>query len=162
MDEMGRSARARLPEIGVRRWRMHLRLRRTCADCGFLAYGGEEARRVDRVLLVLLGSGSSSGKSPSGPAERWSCAKGLWLWELGYTQPDWDVVIDEVAKNRRGCRGFSRWKPGWSPAQHTESEERAVDFRRQLILKMVPKMMAVLYGLIGAAITSISACYLGD
>ena len=121
--------------------------------------GDEEARQADRVLL---GSGPSSGTSPSEPAERWNCAKGLWLWELGYTQPDWGVVFDEVANDRRGCRGFRRWKPGWSPAQHAESEERSVDFRRQLILKLAPKAMAVLYGLVGASIASIVACYRGD
>lgn len=159
---MDRPARARPPAIDVRRWRMRLRKRRprrTCAGCGFLAYGDEEARHADRVLL---GSGPGSGTSPSAPVERWNCAKGLWLWELGYVQADWGVVFDEVARDRRGCPGFLKWKPGWSPSQHAESEESSIDFRRQLILKVAPKAMAILYGLIGALIVSIVACYWGD
>ena len=146
----------------MRRWRIHLRKlrpRRTCGQCGFLAYGDEEARYADRVLL---GSGCGSGTSPSGPAERWNCAKGLWLWELGYVQPDWGVIFDEVADDRRGCRGFRRWKPGRSAAQHAESEEKTVDFWRQLILKVAPKAMSILYGLIGASIASIVGCYWAD
>lgn len=153
---------ARPPGNGIRRWRTvvrKLRRRRTCAECGFLAYGDGEARLADRLLL---GSGSSSGASPSGPAERWDCAKGLWLWELGYIQPDWSVVFDEAAKDRRGCRGFRKWKPGWGPAQHAESEEKSVDFRRQLMLKATPKAIAALCGMIGAALTYIVGCYWAD
>ena len=156
---MDRSARARPFGIRVRRGLRKLRPRRTCAECGFLAYGEEEARQTDRVLL---GCGSGSGTSPSGPAERWNCAKRFWLWELSYIQPDWGVVFDEVAKDRRGCRGFRRWKPGWSPAQHAESEERLAGFWRQLILKVTPKAMVLLSGLIGVSIVSIIACCRGD
>ena len=145
-----------------RRWRMRLRKlrpRRTCADCGFLAYGDEEARYADRVLL---GSGCSSGTSPSGPAERWNCAKKLWLRELIYVQSDWGVIFDEVTDDRRGCPGFRWWKHGRSPAQHKESEDKAVDFWRQLALKVAPKAMAVLYGLIGGLIAFIIDCYWAD
>ena len=159
---MARSMRARASRIDVRHWRKHLRKlqpRRTCAQCGFLAYGEGEASHHDRVRL---GGGYGSGVSPSGPAERWKCAKGLWLWELVYVQPDWGVIFDEVTKDRRGCGGFRRWRPGRSPAQHVELEDKSVDFRRQLILAVMPKAMAICYGLLVALIGSILVCYWVD
>lgn len=76
--------------------------------------------------------------SPPGPAERWNCAKGVWLWELGYVQANRGVIFDEVADDRRRCPGFRRWRPGRSPAQHLESEEKAVDFWHQLVLRAPP------------------------
>ena len=124
---------------------------RTCADCGFLAYGQEEATATDRVLLRSIETGSST--SPSGPVDRWDCAKHLWQWELLYHEPNWEAVFSEVAHERRDCRGFRKWKPGSNPARHFDMERETADFKRQLVLRLIP----LLYGSIGAMIGAVLA-----
>jgi hypothetical protein len=45
-------------------------------------------------------------------------------YELGYSGPSHEALQDELAKGRRTCKSFLRYRPGWSPDEH-----------RQLVLK---------------------------
>jgi hypothetical protein len=128
----------------TRRQFLKLGPKRTCTDCGFLAYGDQEADAIDRVRLSAHGSFGG----PPGLPEKWGCARKLWFAELHYVEPDWAAVFEETDQNRRGCRGFFRQSPGRTPAEHFELEKESIAFRRKLWLGVLP----LLYGSVGAAI----------
>jgi hypothetical protein len=44
----------------------------------------------------------------------------MWTWELAYVRADALVVNEELEQSRRGCDGFFRYLPGWSPKEHRE------------------------------------------
>lgn len=142
---MKRSVRFRLalPEWWrIRRQLVKLMPKRTCTDCGFLAFGELEADVEDRIRLDAEVGGRS-------PIENWRCARNLWDWGLHYSQMNWEALKGEVLYDRRGCRGFLSWNPGHNPAQHFELMRDSRDFRRKLLLGLLP----LLYGSIGAGIT---------
>ena len=140
--------RSRLPSW-LKRWRMRPRLlklkpKRTCLDCGFLAYGDQEADGPDRERFHVLGQ---LGGYPGEP-ELWRCFRGQWTAHLHYGGPSWEPVLTEVSWDQRGCRAFRRHSPGRTPAEHLKLEDGAIEFRRKLMLGLLP----VLYGSLGAAI----------
>ena len=117
---------------------------RTCLDCGFLAFGDQEATAEDRARLYTRGQ---LGGLP-GPVNEWRCFRNLWDWGLHYTEPNWDAVLGEVHYNRRACSGFCHHSGGRLPADHFQIEKDSTEFRRKLWLGLLP----LLYGSIGAAI----------
>ena len=128
----------------IRRKLVKLKPRRTCTDCGFLAFGSEEATSADRIAIDQDGS-----LGLRGPVGNWCCARKLWDWELHYGAPNWDAVFGEANFDRRGCRHFMRWDPGRSPAEHLQLEREKVEFRRKLWLGFLPLIYSSLGGLVG-------------
>lgn len=127
----------------VRRQLLKLKPMRTCTDCGFLAFGDSEADAASRILLCV----TNPVRLPE-PVENWQCARKLWHWELDYVAPNWEAVLSEANSDRRGCPGFFGHSPGHSPADHFQLENAAKEFRRKLMLGLLP----LLYGSIGAAV----------
>src|SRR4051812_3325861 len=109
----------------VQRQLLKLRPRRTCTDCGFLAFGEFEADAEARTMLDTKGT---FGGLP-GPVERWRCARNLWDWGLHYGTVNWDAILDEVNDDRRGCPGFLRHDWGLSPQEHFKLQSDRLEFR---------------------------------
>ena len=109
----------------------------TCLDCGFLALGDNEVGEANRVLLRMKGSGGCP------PLEKLRCFRGLWVeYDLTFIDVNAGAIFDELAKQRRDCEGFLRYKPGWSPSLH-----------RDLLLKRLETWQKVLFLLLGSALT---------
>ena len=54
------------------------------------------------------------------PARLW-CLRRLWIdAEIGYSQLDTGIALHATQRERRGCEGFLRYRPGLSPEQHKE------------------------------------------
>lgn len=113
------------------------RAKRTCGQCGFLAWGTHEATRVERNLL-------NSVRFVAGAPPRLKCTKRLWRVSA---PPEWATLSDQV-QMARCCSGYLRWRPGRSPEQHCAIEDKTVEFRRQMILKTVPSLLKVLYAVL--------------
>jgi hypothetical protein len=131
----------------LERWRIRRQLRklkpkRTCTDCGFLAFGDVEVDLEDRIRL-------DSEMGNREPVDNWRCARNLWDWGLHYSVMNWDALRGEVVADRRGCTGFMKWNPGHTPTQHFQLMKESADFRRKLLLGLLP----LLYGSIGALVT---------
>jgi hypothetical protein len=127
-----------------RQW-LKLRSVRTCTNCGFLAFGDNEADAASRIQLCTEGKYSGLPE----PVEKWRCARKLWKWELDYVAPNWEAVLSEANADRRGCPGFFRHSPGRSPAEHLQLENGATEFRRKLMLGLLPLLYASIGGVVG-------------
>lgn len=125
----------------IRRQLLKLTPKRTCTDCGFLAFGELEADSEMRTMLHTKGAFGFPG-----PVENWRCARNLWDYGLHYTEPNWDGVLSEVNFDRRSCRSFLRHSPGRSPADHFTLEKEAIDFRRKLWLGLLPLAIGLIAG----------------
>ena len=128
----------------IRRQLLKLKPKRTCTDCGFLAYSDQAASFEDRARFDEEDHGS-----PPGPVENWRCARDLWDWGLYCTQPNWKTVYSEATWDRRGCSGFMKWDPGRTPAQHFDLAKDRTEFRRKLILALLPLLYVSVGTLIG-------------
>jgi hypothetical protein len=128
----------------IRRQLLTLTPKRTCTDCGFLAFGDVEADAEARTMLDTKGA---FGGLP-GPVEKWNCARNLWDWGLHYSEPNWDAVIGETCCDRRGCPGFVRHVWGRTPEEHFTLESDTAEFRRKLVLGLLP----LVYGTLGVMI----------
>ena len=128
----------------IRRQLLKVKPKKTCLDCGFLAYGDDEADAPTRERFYTQGQlGGLSGQP-----EKWRCFRGLWTAHMHYGKPDWEPVLTETGWDRRGCPAFYRHDPGRTPVEHLRLERERVEFRRQLVLKLPP----VVYGSLGAII----------
>lgn len=106
----------------------------TCMDCGFLAIGNKELTTSERIMLHCRGRG---GSCP--PLEAIWCFRSLWVvLDLTYPGNYPEVeVLDEVNKNQRECRGFFKYKPGWSPTGHQELLSKSTDRKKNIIYSLV-------------------------
>jgi len=114
----------------------------TCADCGFLAYGNDEAHKVSRVLLAAEGRHGLPGGM-----ETLQCYRSLWVnYDLTYSGHSIEGQLEEV-NNRRHCEGFLRYKPGLSPGEHKQrlakSEERKSQFKYTLLAAVLAAILAL-------------------
>ncbi len=125
------------------RW---LQRKRTCTDCGFLAYGGAEMDREGRIMLDTRGQAgmfSDVGKV--------HCFKNEWTWGLHYVEPNWEAVFGELDEDRRDCEGFRRYRSGRSPEAHVAIEDIHGQRRFQALLGLLSFGGALLGALIGRA-----------
>ena len=129
----------------IRRHLLKLKPKRTCTDCGFLAFGNVEADIEDRTSL-------DSDLGVRGPVENWRCARNLWDWGLHYQEMNWEALMSETQWDRRGCPGFIKWNPGHTPAQHFDLMRESNEFRRKLVIGLLPLLGVAL----GAAIAWLS------
>ncbi len=117
----------------------------TCLDCGFLALGDEEVTRADRILLHF---GGSAGL-PCSPEEltNLNCTRSLWVdYDLTYFDGSAQGIFDELEQDRRGCAGYLRYKPGFSPSEPRNLLLKGMDSKEKL-------KFAVLGGIAGGIVT---------
>lgn len=95
---------------------------------------------------------NQGGVRVPGPVEKWRCARKLWDWRLHYGEANWEAILGEANGDRRGCSGFLRHTPGVSPADHFKLESEAREFRRKLLLGLLPLVYTTVGGTIGVVI----------
>lgn len=139
-----------------------LRGRHRCLDCGFLSFDGHEA---SLAVQCIISAGGKAGWFSKEKEDAVDCYKRLWFWDVG---GGLDVIIYEANRRRSRCRGFHRHVPGRSPQDHLRLEDEERDFRRRLVLVVVPALIAILGGLlvsiklaIGAAIIALVGFWAG-
>ncbi|SRR6266404_647432 len=113
----------------------------TCLDCGFLALGNEEVTRAERILL----HGEGSAGLPCSPEELTdlNCTRSLWVdYDLTYVDGSAQGIFDELEQDRRGCAGFLRYRPGFSPSEH-----------RDLLLKRMDSKEKLKFAVLGGIVT---------
>src|SRR6266849_319499 len=91
----------------------------TCLDCGFLALGDEEVTKAVRIMLHCEGSAGL----PCSPEElkNLNCTRSLWVdYELTYLDGSTQGIFDELERERRGCAGYLKYRPGFSPSEHRD------------------------------------------
>lgn len=115
-------ARLRRLALGIIR-RIRHPTKVTCLECGFLSFGKAEATAEDRVLL------GDFNMSPSISLDNLYCFRSLWLGSV-YGRGD-EAIIDEIAADRRGCTGFDRHRPGFTPSEHLDLLSKRWEARRQ-------------------------------
>src|SRR6266849_5049259 len=113
----------------------------TCLDCGFLALGDEEVTRADRIMLHCAGSAGA----PCSPEElkNLNCTRSLWVdYELTYLDGSAEGIFDELQRERRGCAGYLKYRPGFSPSEH-----------RDLLLKRMDSKEKLKFAVLGGIVT---------
>jgi hypothetical protein len=91
----------------------------TCLDCGFLAFADWEVSTANRVLLF------ARGQAGCPPLNELRCTKQLWVdYDLTYFGGSTEGLFDELQRRRRPCVGFLRYRPGRSPREHLDLEEK--------------------------------------
>jgi hypothetical protein len=110
----------------------------TCLNCGFLALGQHEVDSAARILLHCRGTAGCP------PLEELLCLRSLWVdFNLTYSgSPPADEIFDMVQKQQRNCKGFFRYKPGWSPRDH-----------RDLLIKSHDRWVRLAFALFGMILT---------
>ena len=119
------------PERAASLWRQIRRRfqpRRTCIECGFLAFSdGTEAGKSARLTVRTEGAfGWFSDEAAI------DCAKHMWHW--GDYSP-FVTIIDEANRSRWGCSGFLKYHAGRSPKAHLllEDERRERNYQGWLL-----------------------------
>jgi len=117
----------------------------TCLDCGFLALGNEEVTRADRIML------HSEGRAglPCSPEEltNLNCTRSLWVdYDLTYFDGSVQGIFDELERERRGCAGYLKYRPGFSPSEH-----------RDLLLKRMDSKERLMFAALGGIVTLLLA-----
>lgn len=115
----------------------------TCLDCGFLALGEKELSTASRILLHCKGAAGCP------PLEMIWCSRSLWVvYDLTYVGTDAEGIFDEVQKERRGCKGFFRYRPGWSPTGHQDMLLKALERRKNFFYVLLGSFIGSLLSLI--------------
>jgi len=115
------------------------RRRNSCLKCGFLSFDGSEASTDVRLTVAAEGhAGWFVNESAV------DCSKHLWSWEGDGPS----VAIHEANRQRFHCVGFRRHSPGRSPQDHLKLEDEDREFRRKVILVVVPTLITLLGGLL--------------
>ena len=111
----------------------------TCLDCGFLSLGSEEVSAANRAMLGARGVGGC----PSLDLLR--CSRSLWVsYDLMYVGTDADAIFEELEGDRRGCRGFLRYRPGWAPNEHRELLSKALETRQKVFFTILGTILGLL------------------
>ena len=112
----------------------------TCLECGFLALGDNEASTADRMMLCARGVVLPA-------LDELHCSRSLWVfYELTYVQLDVGGIFDELGKQRRRCKGFFRYRPGWSPEGHQALLLRSGDTRKNILILVLSSVLAFISG----------------
>jgi hypothetical protein len=119
----------------------------TCLDCGFLAFEDREVTRTDRILLHCEGSAGLPCSQEN--LTNFNCARSLWV--------DYDLTYfggappqGEVKRQRRGCVGYLKYRPGFSPKEHRDLLLKRMDSKEKL-------KFAVLGAIAGGIVTLLFA-----
>ena len=123
----------------------------TCLECGFLALDDKEVSTADRIRLHMRGT---AGGCPS--LEKLCCFRSLWVnFDLSYCGvPPADEIFDMVQKSQRNCKGFFRYRSGWSPSGHQDLLLKSLEWKQKLFfavlgsgLTLFAAWLAKLFGL---------------
>lgn len=115
----------------------------TCLQCGFLAIGEHELITSRRIMLHWR------GRAGCPPLDEIHCQRSFWV-ELDLTYPGnypGDELIDEVNKNQRECKGFFKYKPGWSPSGHLDLLAKSTDRKKNLIYSLITGFFGGLFAI---------------
>jgi hypothetical protein len=63
---------------------------------------------------------------------------------------DGEEILLEVAKRRRPCEGFLKYKPGYSPLDHRALLEKKQDRREKIFIGVAGAIGGLLLGLVAA------------
>ncbi len=113
----------------------------TCLNCGFLALGDEEVTKADRIMLHSEGSAGL----PCSPDEltNLNCTRSLWVdYDLTYNSDSVQGIFEELEQDRRGCAGYLKYRPGFSPSEH-----------RDLLLKRMDSKEKLKFAVLGGIVT---------
>lgn len=122
----------------------------TCLECGFLSLGEAEVTKAERRMLASRGVGSCP------PLDVIRCSRALWVdYDLMYAGTDSDGIFDELEADRRGCEGFLRHEPGWTPNEHRELLKKVLENRRKIVLVLLAAVTGSITGLLGAWVAKI-------
>jgi hypothetical protein len=111
----------------------------TCLNCGFLALADGEVSTANRVLL------GANGEAGCPPLDQLRCNKELWVdYDLTYFNGSTQGLFDELQKLRRPCVGFLRYRPGRSPREHLDLEEKKQSRHEKLIDTLIGIFLGVL------------------
>lgn len=109
----------------ARRSLLRIRRPRSCLECGFLAFGEEEATREDRESLGF--------ESLNHSLVKFHCFLSCWTDCAVYGWSE-DSVRRELEADRRDCPSFFRHRRGWTPNEHRELVSKRWDTKRQIII----------------------------
>jgi hypothetical protein len=117
--------------------------RATCRECGFFAFDGREVQTWMRIELSQTFPASRIAHP-----ENLDCFRSMWTWPLYYASADAHVINEELETVRRGCEGFFRYRPGFSPAEHRDLTLKRSENRRGLWLMFLSAIVGglVTYG----------------
>lgn len=117
----------------------------TCFDCGFLAFEEREVAIADRILLHCEGSAGLPCSVEN--LTKFNCTRSLWVdYDLTYFGASPQGIFDEVKRRRRGCVGYLKYRPGFSPKEH-----------RDLLLKRMDNKEKLKFAVLGAIAAGIVA-----
>ncbi len=106
------------------------RHRHSCLKCGFLSFDRREAS--SDVRFTVAAKGTASWFLNENAVD---CYKRLWLSEFSQGA---ELAIYEANRPRFHCAGFVTHLAGRSPEQHLKLEDENREFRRKLILSLIP------------------------
>ena len=112
----------------------------TCLECGFLALGDREVSTADRMMLCARGVVLP-------PLDELHCSRSLWVfYDLNYVKLDVGGIFDELGKQCRRCKGFFRYRPGWSPVGHQDLLLRSQDTKKTILIIALTSVFAFIAG----------------
>lgn len=116
----------------------------TCLDCGFLALGEKEVSKANSIMLYCRGTAGCP------PLEMLWCSRSLWVdYDLSYAGFDAEGIFDEILKQRRDCKGFFRYRPGWSPPGHQDLLLKTLERRKNFFYFLLASFLGSLLTLLG-------------
>lgn len=112
----------------------------TCLHCGFLALGQQEVNSAARILLHCRGTAGCP------PLEELWCFRSLWVdFDLIYSgAPPDDEIFDMVQKQQRNCKGFFRYRSGWSSSDHRDLLLKTKDWWGRLAFALLGVILTLL------------------
>ena len=129
----------------------------TCLDCGFLAFKDREVTSADRILLHCEGSAGLPCSQEN--LTNFNCTRSLWVdYDLTYfggAPPQ--GIFDEVKRRRRGCVGYLKYRPGFSPREHQDLLLQRMDSKEKLKFAV----LGAIAGGIVALLSALAAKHLG-
>jgi hypothetical protein len=106
-----------------------------------LSFGEAEATVADRVMLGARGEG------PCPSLEDLQCFRSLWIAYAIHGGGD-EGVFSELEVDRRGCEGFLRHRPGWSPNEHRDLLSRRLETREKIALVALGSLLTLIGALL--------------
>jgi hypothetical protein len=114
----------------------------TCLKCGFLSVGDHEVDTSSRILLDCRGSAGNPRM------DLIKCYKSLWVnLDLEYFPgPPADEIFDMVTSEQRQCKGYLKYRPGWSPKDLLIKHQ---DLKDKIIMAIIGGIIGLFLGIFG-------------
>lgn len=116
-----------------------------CLECGFLALDDGEVRTADRIQL------GADGEAGHPPLNKLRCIKKLWVnYDLTYFDDSRQGLFDELQERRRPCVGYLQYRPGRSPHEHLDFDDK----KRARREKVIDVVLGAAVGIAGTLLTT--------